>query len=483
MLLKKIIKELAHEVNMKAGRISGDEIMDYVRLEMHPFGNMLLQYARGIASQAISNSNQRRSGQTCDVQSDEFLRALFACWDPPFNYPIWLVVACQSYMDIADILGGNLTCGADDLFECHQHTAKVVKQYIDFRKTFTGGCLEPFWLEDLAELSDEGVPFMEWMGSFGKLSLTQRAKILDQRLDETLPTKAMLELPVMHSHLLYNLKVDVLLNGLALCNDGLIVLAMVHFYAAAREYSLIDRPWVDMDFVIAQNSIERAFITPLNKNADAFAMAKRYHLALGVSLDKLRRPGLPNLPRPRRIFNQKGLRMLGPTTPFLQALIQHSDQEKKLGRSADSVIEVVLRSLTDTPSSNIKPIAKKTATSRSATPAQMFTPLQLLKTLKNHLMKDEEQLNFDYVTFFQRCAELMTAISAISLPLLARDTNVKSLQGYDRVDRLLQEAAVVTAADQPLTGTAFSQAARIVETYVTLKSDEFARTAHSQSSG
>ncbi|KAK5720426.1 hypothetical protein LTR17_014983 [Elasticomyces elasticus] len=484
-VLRKAMAKMRRTLDEENHRTSPQDVLMRSDFPSHRLADVLYKHLRRIMKHAVIKRDSRNKGEACDVPSDEFLRGLFATYQNSTTgtSPIWLVVACQTYMDIMDCMGeGSAQLGLDAWLEYyHDKVTPVVERYTHFRPTFKDWSNEPVWQSYFDDITCEKTrEDYQWVSSYSKSGALAQATLLQNPPWRTLPIEVMQDLPIMPCHLLYFSKGNMLKYGTALCNDGFVVLALAHLYTAAREYGLITKPWADMDFVIAQNSVQRPFINPLNVNADPYAMTRRFHIAMGMPVLTLSREYLPELPHPKKLnFGQ--VKKIEITSKYERGVTHCLAQAEKLGSEGDAVIEAVLQSLADSPNSSGS--GKEQAAKRRAASIKSVSPLKLLETFKIHLVADEPQMNFDYTTFFLRCTELMAAIKDTALPMLAIEVQAKVERGYNLIDHLLRGAAAAVSADRALSKTAFARAATLLRDSVGGESDRLASNALDSASG
>ncbi|KAK4959975.1 hypothetical protein LTR10_002864 [Elasticomyces elasticus] len=426
----------------------------------HRFGETLSRHVPRIAMQ---------TGEECDVAADEFLRGLLGiCRHTSGAVPIWMVVACQTYMDIYDILGDCIDVGATAFIRSSVESAVAVRQYEAARKEFEFEYLQPTWQKHFDSVTGNGLQFAKKMEAYRKLSAADRGAIPDATIaSEALPIEAIVELPVWPCEMTCTMKLADLVHGLTVCNDGLIVLALAHYYTAARRYGLV-QVWEDMEMIIAQNS---NFVIPTTDEADPHAMARHYRLALGVDASKVLRKSPADLPSDSHIL--KRAKRVDITPIIINTLLQYSTRNS--GCSPDEVFELVLNDLAGMPNTEATAAEAKDAVS-----TRTFTPTQILEKLKQHFVASEVQLNFDYISFFKTCveimAEIMNNLSGSGIP------SRQAPPFYKVVDFLLREAADAVAMGRPLATTVISRYTGVLEKAIT-KARNLTQAARDKSSG
>ncbi|KAK4890206.1 hypothetical protein LTR27_011088 [Elasticomyces elasticus] len=438
----------------------------------HRFGETLLHHSRRIVTHARDMKLRRIAGATCDTLADEFLEGLFGmCGDVCKGIPIWMVVACQTYMDIYDILGNCVDAGATALIRCHIETAVAVKQFNAVREQNTFSYLEPSWQEHFVDMAGESFQFAKSMEVLRKLNTADRG-VPDVTVGlASLPIETILDLPVMPCEMLRTLELANLVYGTTVCNDGYVVLGLAHYYTTLRKYGKIEA-WEDMDTVIAQN---KNLVMKTAANADPYAMARHYRLALGVDASKLSRNcSSDHLPGYSQI--RKKAKVVEITATAVNTVAKCNARSSR--RSSDEIFELLLSEVARLPAANAT-----AANAKGTVSGNSITPTQFLKKLKEHLVADEVQLNFDYMSFSRTCVEVMAGMTAIGHPVLPGKSGRQLTHFYELVDVLLREAADAVTKRRPLGTTVFSQSVSILEEMIAKGGGRLTQAALERSSG
>ncbi|KAK5686411.1 hypothetical protein LTS10_002529 [Elasticomyces elasticus] len=444
----------------------------------HRFGETLSRHLPRILAHGASTRDTRLAGDTCDSPADEFLEGLYhlvAHLGNGGGTPIWLVVACQTYMDIYDILGHRIDAAATAFVRCHVETAVAVQRYDTARQDCVFGTLLPTWKDHFKDVTDNGYTFVSGLEAYRKQDPQTRTLPKVVRFP-SVPAEAVLDLPVLAAELLCRLKMPNAYYGTTVCNDGFFVLALAHFYTAARQYGLVS-VWEDMELVITQNS---GLVLPVSDNADAWAMARHYRLALGVPASQLSRKGVVGTPGSRLSVSRT--KTVEVTATLFRSLAKHQRNAAMSVLSTDQLFETVLNTLADASAAEAeKSTASKSKRNKSS--RRTFSPLELVETLKEHLIASEVQLNFDYISFFRTCIEIILAMMKHSCPELSHDTGTLPAPAYELVDVLLREAAGAVAAGVQVSATVFATSAAILETAIMREGGSLKRAAFEKSSG
>ncbi|KAK5721712.1 hypothetical protein LTR15_006303 [Elasticomyces elasticus] len=480
LLLRQFGVELGKILSKASSKQS--QSMDFLASQFpaHAFGGVLFKYYSRIMKHVAHTYKQRRRGEQCDDQADEFLKGLINyCLDLDAGMPIWLVVACQTYMEIFDILGKNTTCGADALFEYQRQNSASIRRYNELRAASSFGCLQPVWQDHFDAVVSQGTVFAERISKLTQSDVAAHAMLLQQPPFGHMPLEIILDMPAMPCQMLHSLKLQNLQYGALLCNDGFIVLGLAHVYAAARQHGMITTAWADMDAVIAQSSNSQVFVPASDKNASADAIARHFQSAMGVQTSTLSGPGLTKLPPLKTVVERA--RRVEVNSVFITSMMKHTQEQRKAGKSTDAVIDHVLHALTSIDGAE-KGVADVNQTSEhSAAVGKQHSPLVLLDTFKKHFTDGEAQMNFDYIEFFQLCAKLMRSIATSVRTQLPLEINIT--QDYELVDWLLREAADAVLRGQTLDTTLFAVAATEMRTLIEKEGSKLTQAALEQSSG
>ncbi|KAK5119636.1 hypothetical protein LTR85_007465 [Meristemomyces frigidus] len=438
------------------------------RAKFHHLGSVLLHLAPEIVDYTFFADRGRYPNPS--RMAEEFVRGLASITRGGAT-PLWLVVACQTYMDIFDLVKNRPGVGADCLIEHLQTASDTLICHREFIKKYKKEGFMGVWDEHFGRLmkqTEDAALFM--------IDMRQAAQTGD---DEAMAW-TMLLLPVMASRKAYVHRIEMLHEGMMVANSGFVILCLAHFYKAARHYGLVTTAWHDMDFIIAQHSGKQAYVTKVNASADAQAMARHFQIALGQPASSFARSQKPKVPWPG--FVVRHARKMTATSPFVIAFTAGVGTANELDFDRGEVVDVVLQSMTEN-AATVSGSDSKSPARSSPTSQQHYTPLQLLSTLKKNLIADEPQLNFDYFTYYQSCANLLQGVIEIvqvGVPAAAR---CPPNPLYEVVDRLLWEAAEAVTSGQPLGPTRFGRAAAFLQIFIEEDGKRFSKAAYDQSSG
>ena len=406
---------------------------------------------------------------TCEhLVVDEFVQGL-AKMHLDGKMPMWIVVACQTYLDIKDLLGPHISHGVEaleDTFKKHKDLREQVLAYNE-----ESG-------DNFSDVS-AAIAKLDWVANafsrFDKSSSSKKNMQIKKELGCSAGPMEQ-ELPAHAGATLADLKFGMLDAGCEIANHGFIVLSLAHLYKALRAMGVLKCDWPDMDFVLSSFKGKKPLVAKLDANYDGDAAARHYLVALGLQPKNLANSG-----RKGKIV-LKHARKIAISSPFLQKMSdrQQTWQKHGLGYSKSKTMEVVLQTLAPTTGTK----DNKSVDSRSRLQTS-FTPLQLMSTYKRTLLADEPQINFDYIGFTIAASRLLNSVSQQIGPKLGLKDWVKGKLGLkagetaghahiNLVYRLLR------AAPGSLD---ISEAGTLLNDHIASSGKSFIKQAYDQSSG
>ncbi|KAK3618957.1 hypothetical protein LTR56_024324 [Elasticomyces elasticus] len=378
-------------------------------------------------------------------------------------------------MDVYDILGDRIDAGAIALINSHVESAVAVRRYNLVREKCVFQYFRPTWKEFFDDMTGNALRFVNILEKYRKEDPATRTPPKVTRWD-SVSMETILDLPIVASELLCRSKVPYAYCGTTLCNEGLFVLSLAHFYTYARKCGRVP-VWEDMELVISQNP---SFVIPTSDDADAYAAVRHFRFALGIPASKVFHNAFSALPGPHQI--QAKAKRVQVTAALFKTLATHHRNAALSVLPTAGLFDSVLNTLADASAVEAEK-ANTSGTKRNNGSRRMFSPLELLETMKEHFIASEVQLNFDYVSFFRVCIEITSALTRLGYPGLASDTPTPSIPSYDMVDVLLRESADTVAASRPLAATAFARAAAVLKTFIVEEGGVLKQAAFEKSSG
>lgn len=290
--------------------------------------------------------------------------------------------------------------------------------------------------------------------------------------------------PTMPAFALFNLQCTALSIGLLAIDQSLFLLSMAHLYKAAQQYGLISKVWDDMEFIFtnfaASQSNTKAtipIVTKVNANADAYAMARYFRMALGLPPAQCQRRGAANLHNysPYKILNRR----LRPKSALLQAILTVQSSSKNIEREPD-MVEVLLRAM----------MAEESKPRRTKYNAK-HTPASVLEYFEKHTKLMEQVLSFDYINFMLSCGYLLHVFDVKFRPGSQRQ-QVASDPSHVFVDSLLWNIADAVHEAQPkdaaelkrvVEGCNFGRVVRALNFYITQNGSFYTKAGLAKCSG
>ena len=253
----------------------------------HDFGSLLLSQISSLClrNQAWTMYRSTTSKTLPQKTQDEFCTGIVGLISTP-EVPIWLAVAGQIYIDIYDIIGGQLPCGLQAL-NMGFDTAEATARELD---SLFSGCtkLRKVFCKPKAEF---GIPGTEYRRDMQLLVDKSEliAHIMDSRAGGH-SSRLILLVPTLPCFSLGDHLINLQLRTQELLNTGHFVLCMAHLYKAGRHYQLLN-VWEDMEFLLRTHLASRnqgegtakfAIFSKSHSNAGSRAMSKNLSVASGI---------------------------------------------------------------------------------------------------------------------------------------------------------------------------------------------------------
>ncbi|KAK5119619.1 hypothetical protein LTR85_007448 [Meristemomyces frigidus] len=260
----------------------------------------------------------------------------------------------------------------------------------------------------------------------------------------------LVQFPVMCGWYSRSITEPIYADGVFTCNNALTMIAMAHVYTACHDTGLLKGDWEDMEFLIKQQGAENL---GLRRSGEAVrsleSMARHYGLALGVEVRQYGRSRARGnndtrvrLPALAQIWSRA--KQFRPTSPFLAGL--HDSANKSGGaevhpsRRIHEALYRMTKKIIDRPDGNVdSKISAQWHTCKT------LTPEQLLSTLKDALLADELNLNFNRHGLFIACARFLEGakerVGPTTDELRRREGLSEDYFAFEMVDEVLWEAA------------------------------------------
>ncbi|KAK4889286.1 hypothetical protein LTR27_011892 [Elasticomyces elasticus] len=329
----------------------------------------------------------------------EELTTLIPLNTEPLEPSIWLVVACQTLMDVDGLVGDASAVKA--LSTSASAVEEIVRESLHFHgssKLFKGKQYARTEQLDQARgiASHVGRVAMSTTHGDGK----SESQYADQAATATFGDQVFFPgvrlLPHFAGEVSYFMKIRLHGLGVTMANDGHAVLIMAHIYKAAKKYGLVSAIWYDMDLLIALHSSKKPFVTKTSASADAHAMLRHYLLDMGVDATEFANGRIPPSPFDKS-RNDKVKKLSSAESEVTSALLEQYRDYEEVKCERGVLLDALLTNIA----------AKISTTTQSTNRPPRFTPAQLLATFKESLIADEARVNFDYIGFSRFCMGLL----------------------------------------------------------------------------
>lgn len=342
------------------------------------------------------------------LSGDRFMASLFDFPSAgPDHVKVWMASACESYMDIYDIVGDMAKEGLDELRTASPIARETLSKIAKFEKENRNWTHS--WKPDphfeACLHSIENFIEKDWL----------RDAVEDEAIT---PYRLVSALPVLPAEIHDHLRLSMHNFGVKNCNNGAIVLTAAHLYSAARAQGIITKQWEDMDFVISEQNKQiedhRKLMVDYPPNAGAVTAAKHFSMALGMKATEIN-GDKPPFPGFRRVL--KKCRQFGITSVFLcMAARKCVEVADPYGDKTD-LLGQVMHALLEKEGSLKQGITSDTGPNKTG----KYHPCLLLSKFRDCMEGDQSHVSFDYNSFFLRCVEILgTLATHFSMPLDTR---------------------------------------------------------------
>ena len=397
---------------------------------------------------------------------DEFVRGLS---EIHYNGQIqlWMVAACDVYMDLYDMLGKHVSCGTE-LLRGTYSTIKQRQADVEAYSKKLGALGEV--KSALAGLKRQA----KWVETIEDLWL---ARINDTIGDEPRgrPVSRMEGyLPAYTGQYLFDLRIGLYEFGSSFVDYDTIVLSLAHLYRSLRAQGSLSLEWQDMNFVIQAFGKKLPLVASGDKAYDGEQAFRHYLLALGLSPTEFAsNPSNRSRNAAAGTISWKNeARKMEVSSPLLQALIRRRKHNLVQGthHNRTAMLQAVLQGLA-AKNADV-PISKKSPTSRTQ---PKFTPVQLLETMEKRLAYDEPALNFDWISFTLSCERL--------LENLAHDFASTYKPGMDSQDDCHHGLVCTIMRVADMFPAVTQEVANVLRSHIEAEGKLYVKQAYDQSSG
>ncbi|KXT15453.1 hypothetical protein AC579_10607 [Pseudocercospora musae] len=197
-------------------------------------------------------------------------------------------------------------------------------------------------------------------------------------------------------------------QGVIIANNAGVILCIAFLYRAARHMGMLTSKWIDMEWFLKAHNKDRLYVDGSDQQTGLDSFLRRWHLAFGVTAAMFSSAGLQSRAA-RQAFSRNRynarLPVLHTSSNLAQMTYDHNRAEGD--RSSDLGIDIAEKIIE-------KLAAKSNAhkSARNTSQQVQCTGIKLLQTFKATRIADEEALSFDYTSFWNSCAQLLSKIKS-----------------------------------------------------------------------
>ncbi|KAF7511437.1 hypothetical protein GJ744_004626 [Endocarpon pusillum] len=430
------LKQFNREVKERNGRIPMMSVEEERRLVTGPRSELTPQERRdedttilmssvSVIASFVSVSNA--------PSEDEFCAGLRELVKKQ-KFPLWLVFAAQSYLDVHHILRTDVGRGLRDLQVAGNAAKATLEEHFRFMKT--NKC-------ELRDRKDES-ECRQMMHSIEEWGCnTQESKDLNKystrksgiRWDENCVVK---KHPLLAGLLKFSIHLMMQSEGILLVNSVTTVLSTAHLYNAVREEGYLprDKNWEDLDFILNIHSSQDIFIGNRPTNPEEYA--KRMSLAQGISPETFAKNRRSMGPK----YSKKGYRELNTTCPVASAFRNRYCSQGSVDLSIQ-IVEDLIHQLA------FKEQKFKTGINKRFLKHWKSCGLRLrledfVEYLAEALQLEATQYQFDYFGLYRRVWALLKSIKEKIRPIVVKTFNEMIMKKYDSDSGVVMLPSIVT---------------------------------------
>ncbi|KJX96768.1 hypothetical protein TI39_contig602g00015 [Zymoseptoria brevis] len=370
-------------------------------------GKALLRYSSKILEVQVSEllawihfhkaKGKRSSNQMFDRL--EFLCGMADYYDSELT-PTWLVMACAVHLDLYEIIGDKPAVTA----KAWLATTRGMKQQLDDINVHFAGLDHPSsdWRAELAPI------FRRSDGSEDQLFVTkvgleyQRSRGYSYADSDMLgkATSCIMGSPCVAGGALWSDRMAYHKVGIRFANLDLTLFALANLYTAISKSNLFKPTWEDMHFLINTHKLHTPLVPKIAGPYDAASHLRHCVRSLGCSLAQTSKYTSSSAVPTHEFVVNNHCTTLSPTSEFVVA-ITHGYHANDLLDTFDrgDLVETVWTKLT-AESKGLKHGTKGKKGKKGTKHQPQFAMTEVLFTSKDHMIKDELHLNFDYPAFY-----------------------------------------------------------------------------------
>ena len=392
---------------------------------------------------------------------------------------VWLVMACQFYIDMFEIAGPDFSIGVSQCQERLTSNLAAIRQCrtlwcsahpVDNATDLFQGMLTK---EAVLEQFLRCVSNETYQKVVGEQSPTGRSCALSCRFFQAFPT-------MVGSVTVWS---AIIAHRLGTWAGSLDLLSAAYLYQAALMSGALTTPWVDMDFLIESQSKKKPFV--MKPKQGLSSIPNCFALALGVKFSAFKKGKRPLLPRQEILERDGGRTSLESNFPLLITVFPQGNGKDPVSRSTWPYVEAAIQSverlngmeLKDDRLIGLYKVWKNTG---------KLTPVQLLLGFKESYITDEMALMFDHTSFLLSFSTLVKSISsscAAGLRKTAQERKTTQLTSPDMVYAILCDAADRSGNSDKLTRSMLFEVGKAMEAMIKEEGAKYTSIARDQTKG
>ncbi|KAK4618926.1 hypothetical protein CLAFUW4_12295 [Fulvia fulva] len=325
----------------------------------------------------------------------------------------WSTVACQTYMDISDVLEGSESIGVGylkaALQDCLDLEAPSKAFFEGLSRRTPAGDSWPEWMSGVAEDARKALRQIDmpkdtyFSAARGTAGFTEQKKDFQKTVNRwTSGLESVL--PTLAGGSTFMLKEALLSTGCCNANHPSLPLhSMAYLYRAGRRLGIIPCDWPDMEFMIAS----QASVGPLVPKLAADCQLDRYLEAFKVATGL--RPDIDGHFNRETVVDVYGKGVpIRVGAEFCAKVVESITAQKasSVQTSMGKIVEIILHDKAHTNKHN-KTLGKQINRNDTASnQRESFSPVELPTVFQTSFRRDEPILNFDYHGFMLHCHQL-----------------------------------------------------------------------------
>ena len=381
--------------------------------------------------------------------------------------PMWMVVACEIYLDCHNLLESEMLNGATSLQDKHEvvkRLAQNVERYEEESRWDTARVQNTrkrleYILKELERRIRASLTLVN--KETGRLETPDEAhaandpNLFRQFASGALPASTGTQLAAIET-MLYD-------TGCDLARNLPFVLSCAHIYRALRATATLKTNWEDMEFAISSFGAKGSLAATEGKPFVATEAHGHYMLALGAGACTVSRYRKGAKPDGAFAMHARGIVV---SSPLLRAFCDREDQAQR--RPRQRTLATALHALAEKD-------AGSSGKGAHASPSRVSTTgTRLLDALKSRLQRDEPTLRFDYIGFTISCARLLEELAS-KFPAVAEPPGIERRDCYTS---LTQQVLLAPGSSSLGQG-----AANLFRDHIEAEGKLFVKQAYDKSSG